>query len=134
MTTAPRASDQNERGRLYVATLRHPGGCNSAPRAVTNLMNAAADQLGVRTHVRERPLAITDDALFDYHLVFMHGRTSFRLTDAERKRLKLYVERGGMILADSICTAGPSPNRSAARWRPSFPTINWNASRPTIRC
>ena len=26
--------DKIERGRLYVATLRHPGGCNSAPRAV----------------------------------------------------------------------------------------------------
>jgi len=31
----------------------------------------------------------------DYHLVFMHGRTTFRLTDAERQRLKQYVERAG---------------------------------------
>ncbi|MBU4273223.1 MAG: DUF4159 domain-containing protein [Planctomycetes bacterium] len=103
--TTRRASDRIERGRLYVATLRHPGGCNSAPRAVVNLMDAAADQLRLRTHVREQPLAITDDALLDHHLVFMHGRTAFRLTDAERKRLKLYLERGGMVLADSICAS-----------------------------
>ena len=98
-----RASDQLERGRLYVASLRHPGGCNSAPRAIANLMDAAADQFRIRSHVAERPLALTDDALMDNHLVFMHGRNAFRLTDAERRRLKLYVERGGMLLADAIC-------------------------------
>lgn len=95
--------DRVERGRLYVATLRHPGGCNSAPRALVNLMDAAAVNLRVRTRVRDELLNITDDSLFDYHLVFMHGRTAFRLTDAERRRLRQYVERGGMLFADSIC-------------------------------
>jgi Domain of unknown function (DUF4159) len=97
--------DHSERGRLYVATLRHPGGCNVAPRAVVNLMDAAAAQLRIRTKVRDQLLDITDDALFDYHLVFMHGRTAFHLTDAERQRLKLYIERGGTLLADSICAS-----------------------------
>jgi hypothetical protein len=57
----------------------------------------------LRTRVRDDPLDITDDALFDYNLVFMHGRSLFRLTDAERQRLRQYVERGGVIFADSIC-------------------------------
>jgi len=97
--------DRLERGRLAVATLRHPGGCNAAPRALVNLMDAASRELNIRTRVRESLLALTDDALFDYHLVFMHGRTAFRLTDAERRRLKEYVERGGMLMADSICAS-----------------------------
>ena len=71
----------------------------------SNLMDAAARELKIRTHVREEPLDITDDALFDYHLVFMHGRTAFHLTDAERQRLRQYLERGGMLLADSICAS-----------------------------
>jgi hypothetical protein len=97
--------DRVERGRLYVATLRHPGGCNAAPRAVVNLMDAAASELKVRTHVRDALLDITDNGLFDYHLVFMHGRSAFRLTDTERQRLKQYLERGGMLMADSICAS-----------------------------
>ncbi|MBN1395685.1 MAG: DUF4159 domain-containing protein [Pirellulales bacterium] len=100
-----RGEDRFERGRLYVATLRHPGGCNSAPRAVANLMETAAEQLRLRTHVGEKPLAINDDTLMDHHLVFMHGRNAFRLTEAERRRLRQYVERGGMVLADSICAS-----------------------------
>jgi hypothetical protein len=35
----------------------------------------------------------------------MHGRTAFHLTDLERKQLKLYIERGGMLLADSVCAS-----------------------------
>jgi hypothetical protein len=103
MPTGPR--DKLDRGRLNVATLRHPGGCNSAPRAVTNLMEAASVQLKIRTKVRDELLDIRDGALFRCHLVFMHGRTAFHLTDLERKQLRLYIERGGMLLADSICAS-----------------------------
>ena len=104
-TTTRRPGDQVERGRLYVAKLRHPGGCNAAPQALVNLMDAVGRELKVRTHVREELLDITDESLFDYHLVFMHGRTAFRLTEVEQKRLRQYIERGGMLMADSICAS-----------------------------
>ncbi len=102
---APQPGEKIERGRLYVANLRHPGGCSIAPRALANLMDAAGRELKLRTHVREEPLDIADPSLFNYRLVFMHGRTAFRLTDDERRQLRQYVERGGMLLADSICAS-----------------------------
>ena len=124
-----------ERGRLYVATLRHPGGCNSAPRAVTNLMDAAAVQLKIRTKVREQLLDISDDALFDYHLVFMHGRTAFHLTDMERKRLKaVHRTRRNVAGRLDLRQPGVHRHRSAARWRRSFPIASWSEFPPTIRC
>jgi len=92
-----------DRGRVVVAKLRHPGGCDAAPRALVNLMQTAAKQLDIRAAADAALLNITDDALFDHHLVFMHGRHSFRLTPSERETLKTYLERGGMLLADSIC-------------------------------
>ncbi len=100
-----RPRERLERGQLYVATLKHPGGCNSAPRAIVNLMDAAAREMKVRTNVRDDLLDMTDEALFDYHLVFMHGRTTFRLTEDERQRLREFIERGGMVMADSICAS-----------------------------
>ena len=112
--TGPDGKDALERGRISIAKLRHPGGCNAAPRALGNLMEAAGRELKVRTHVREELLDLTDDALFDYPMVFMHGRTAFRLTDVERQRLKSYLERGGMLLADSIC-ASPAFTESFRR-------------------
>jgi hypothetical protein len=102
---ASSTQDTVERGRLYVAKLRHPGGCNAAPRALVNLLEAAGSQLKIRASMRPELLDLTDDALFDYHMVFMHGRNRFRLTDTERSRLKTFLERGGMLLADSICAS-----------------------------
>ena len=74
-------------------------------RALANLMEAAARELKIRVELHPALFDITDHALFDYHLVFMHGRNAFHLTDRERAQLKTYVERGGMLLADSICAS-----------------------------
>jgi hypothetical protein len=104
-TASHPVEDHVERGRLYIAKLRHPGGCNAAPRALINLLDLAGRELKIRATVRDQLLDLTDDALFDYHLVFMHGRNAFRFTDAERAQLKKYIERGGMLFADSICAS-----------------------------
>ena len=93
------------RGTLFIANLRHPGGCSAAPRALVNLMEAAADEIKIPTGTEEHDLSITDDAIFDYHLVFMHGRTSFSLTEREREQLRAYLQRGGMLFANSICAS-----------------------------
>jgi hypothetical protein len=97
--------DQAEPGKIYIAKLKHPGGCNAAPRALVNLLDAASTSLKIHTTARDDLVALTDDALFDYHLLFMHGRNTFRFTDEERKRLKIYLERGGVLMADSICAS-----------------------------
>ncbi len=101
----PGPSDAVVRGRLNIAALRHPGGCTAAPRALVNLMEAAGNELKIRAQTRTREINITDEALFDFHMVFMHGRTSFRLTEQEREQLRKFVERGGLIFADSICAS-----------------------------
>jgi hypothetical protein len=106
-TTAAAEAPQDEfdRGKLYVARLLHPGGCNAAPGALANLLRVAGEQLKVRVDTLPRELAITDPKLFHYHIVFMHGRHSFRLTPEERKQLRTYLERGGMLFADAICSS-----------------------------
>jgi hypothetical protein len=110
----PAADGGSGRWQIRVASLRHPGGCAAAPRALPNLLAAAARELKLRISGEERQINITDPSLFHYHLAFMHGRGSFELTPDERKQLKTYLERGGMILADSIC-ASPAFTESFRR-------------------
>ncbi|MCX7425236.1 MAG: DUF4159 domain-containing protein [Planctomycetia bacterium] len=104
LTKAPKSAVPG-RGQVAIANLRHPGGCNAAPRALATLLETAGTELKMRTPAEGPTINITDDALFDYHLVFMQGRTAFRLTDAERRRLRQYVDRGGMVFANSICAS-----------------------------
>ena len=107
LTTKAQADALAERGRVAIANLRHPGGCNAAPRALVNLLDTAASELKLRTRSEGHTISMTDDALFNYHMAFMHGRTRFSLTDAERKQLRQFVERGGLLLANSICGSQP---------------------------
>jgi hypothetical protein len=104
--TDKRPSDTVAQGRMSIAKLRHPGGCNAAPRALVTLLETAGRELDIRVDTREHLINITHETLFDHHLVFMHGRNRFRLTDAERKQLKTFIQRGGMLFADSICASG----------------------------
>ncbi len=97
------STDSLVRGRLAIASLRHPGGCTAAPRALRNLLETLQDELKLRVPTDPVELGLTEEALFDYHLLFMHGRNAFRLTPAERDQLKTFLERGGTLFANAIC-------------------------------
>jgi hypothetical protein len=99
-------NSSTSRGVIEIAKLRHGGGCNDAPGALVNLLRTASQgELQLRVRTASELINISDDDLFRYHLVFMHGRHEFRLTPAEREKLSQYLERGGTLLADSICAS-----------------------------
>ncbi|REK19144.1 MAG: DUF4159 domain-containing protein [Planctomycetota bacterium] len=118
-TSAPQ--DNFERGKLYTARLQHPGGCNAAPGALGNLMQLASEKLQLRVSTEPRELSMADPEIFRYHLVFMHGRHTFRLTPAERKQLRIYLERGGMLVADAICSSRAFSDAFAREMAELFP-------------
>ncbi len=95
--------DDVARGKLSIAKLRHSGGCDTAPAALPNLLKAASRELKIRVETEQRLISITDPALFNNALVFMHGRRGFSFSGPEREALRTYIKRGGTLLADSIC-------------------------------
>jgi hypothetical protein len=97
--------DTSDRSVMYLAKLRHPGGCDAAPGALPGMLRAIEREAGIKVAAPSEPIPITSDALFNHPLVFMHGRSAFRFTPAEREQLKKYLsdERGGTLLADAIC-------------------------------
>lgn len=98
----PKNEDSFERGKRYIANVQHPGGCDSAPGALPSLLRAANRELKARFANEQRKVRLTDPDLFNYDVLFMHGRNNFRLTDDEKKDLRKYLERGTLI-ADAIC-------------------------------
>jgi hypothetical protein len=100
--------DPTARGVIEIAKLRHGGGCNDAPGALVNLLRTASQgELQLRVRAAPQLINLSDESLFRYHLVFMHGRHDFRLSPAERTQLREYLERGGTLLADAICGSRP---------------------------
>lgn len=107
----PRVIEQNtveiedKRGHLAIAKLRHTGGCDAAPQALSNLLLALGNAFDVRVASEPPLLDIADENIYNYHMLFLHGRHDFTLSSDERQALRLFVERGGIILADSICAS-----------------------------
>ena len=66
-------------------------------------MEQAGHDLNIRVETHPKLIGMQDPALFDYAVVFMHGRNAFRLIDGERQALRTFVERGGLLFADAIC-------------------------------
>lgn len=100
-----KSTEKQERGSFYVAKLQHSGGSDDAPSALTNILSYVSEQTQLPVSRQKRLLPLTDPNLPDYPVAFLHGRRSFRWSQAERAALRRYVDNGGVILADSICAS-----------------------------
>jgi hypothetical protein len=94
--------DATSRGHLEIARLRHTGGWDMAPNALRHLQ-LALESVGVAAAPQSPNLPATDPELFDYPLLYMHGRKNFRMTEAERTQLRTYLDNGGFLFADAGC-------------------------------
>ncbi|HQU45699.1 MAG TPA: DUF4159 domain-containing protein, partial [Pirellulales bacterium] len=95
--------DPFERLKIYIAKVKYGGSWNSAPGALSNLLQVVARETGMRVNIEQREVVLSDPQVFEFPILYMHGRSAFHLSGEERKQLKTYVERGGVVLADAVC-------------------------------
>lgn len=101
------AREEFERGQLAIGKLRHGGMCDAAPAALANILRAAARETAIPVDDTPSLIDPGDEALFDYHLVFMHGRKGFTFDAPRRENLASFLDRGGTLLADAVCASAP---------------------------
>ena len=99
--------DNVERGLLQVAQIRHDGSWNAAPRALRRLLTALNDTVALSASTKSSDLEFADPNIFEYPILYMHGRNKFSMKEADRKQLREYLERGGVLFADSCCGSKP---------------------------
>lgn len=114
-------SDTLNRDTLVMTKLAHQGGADDAPGALANLLTNLYDQTEMQARVDAGTISPADPKLADYPIVFMHGRKPFEWTAAERKALRTYVERGGVVIADSICGNAEFAESFRREWEIIFP-------------
>jgi hypothetical protein len=102
---AAAAAREFKRGQLAIGKLRHAGQCDAAPAALANILRAAAREVGVQVDDAPSLIDPANEAIFDYHLVFMHGRQAFSFDAPRRARIGEFLNRGGMLLCDSVCAS-----------------------------
>ncbi len=92
-----------ERGLLQVARLRHTGGWDTAPRALSNLLKALNNTFGLAASIRNDAIPVTLEEMTRYPLVYMHGRYRFQMPQQQSDALREYLTRGGVLFADACC-------------------------------
>ena len=113
--------DEFDAGFLRIAKLRHGGGWDTAPRSVENLLKSIKERTGILTSTKRKDFSITDENIYEYPILYMHGRSSFQLSDAERDQLRTYLNRGGVLFADSCCAAKPFDQSFRVLMKQVFP-------------
>ncbi|MCO6457397.1 MAG: DUF4159 domain-containing protein [Pirellulaceae bacterium] len=113
--------DRAARGQLYVPKLSHSGGGDDAPQALVNLLNLFRQQSAARVAAQRLLLEPDDPRLFEYPLLFMHGRRDFRFTPSQRKALGEFIERGGFVFADAICASPQFAQAFRREWEAILP-------------
>ncbi len=94
-----------EDGYLRIAQIKHSGDWDAAPTAVRNLLMALRKTVNQSSSTQVIKLPASDETLYRYSLLFMHGQQRFRLPPQEIKRIRQYLEQGGVLFADACCGA-----------------------------
>ena len=99
--------DNVERGLLQIAQIRHDGSWNAAPRALRRLLLALNDTVALSASTKAIDLEFSDPNIFQYPVLYIHGRNKFSVKEADRQQIRKYLERGGVLFADSCCGSKP---------------------------
>jgi hypothetical protein len=103
LATEKGTADKVNRGLLRVAQLKHTGGWDTAPKAARNLMLALNRTVGMTASTKPTAITATDKDIMRYSMLVMHGRHRFTMSEAEVKRIRQYLDRGGVLFADACC-------------------------------
>jgi hypothetical protein len=91
------------RGYLKVAQVRHSADWRPAPNAMRNLMDHLHKQIGMDVALQTKLIDPADPNLVYWKFLYMHGRGSFRISDAGIRNLRFLLTNGGLLFADACC-------------------------------
>lgn len=118
------------RGALSIAKLQHGGGSDDAPAALANLLAACNRQLGFQVAAQPPLLSPADPSLPDYPLAFMHGRQDFHFSQEDRRKLTDFIQHGGVIFGDAICSSTPFAEAFRRELQLLLPDKSWRKIPP----
>lgn len=83
--------------------LKLPDEAAPAPAAMRNLMAHLQTAAKIDVSLDPAFLFPSNDELFKYRFVYMHGRKGFSFTDKELENLRANLQAGGLLFADACC-------------------------------
>ncbi len=115
------------RGSLKIAKILHSGGADDASRAVVTMLSVYRDKTRSLVDLETPLISLADKELEKFPLLYIHGRTAFSLSEAERTGLRRHFETGGFVLGDSVCASSEFSKSVRDEFKKAMPDAKWVA-------
>ena len=99
----PTKSGPAPRGAFILAQVKHGGDWEPDTRSTAGLLQFMSANVNLDVASDKAPVALTNPDLFDYAALYLVGHFPLAFAPDEEDRLKLYLERGGFLFAESCC-------------------------------
>lgn len=132
MLAAPAAAAAPEGKCWAIARLKYGGGGDwyAGPSMLLNLAKRLRADLGVPVCPEERQAAPLDGDLHQYPILFMTGHGNVAFAEEERRSLREYLLRGGLLFADDNYGMDTSFRREMKLLFPNHALTPLDASHP----
>ncbi len=109
-----------------IGRLQYDGGGDwyNNPSSLPNLLKAIRQSTTIEVEPRERVVAISSPALWDFPYLYMTGHGNVHFTDDEVTTLRRYLENGGFLHADDCYGMDESFRREIPRVFPDRPLVD----------
>lgn len=96
------AQHRNTSSAFVLARLKYAGGGDwyNDPSAEVNMLEYLRKVTGVNVSAKFEYVDVGSDNLFNYPFLYLTGHGNVRLSDAEAKRLRAYLDAGGFLYID----------------------------------
>jgi hypothetical protein len=105
------AADESSGDAVECANLIYAG-TKSSVCFSEEFLSTVASETSINTSRKFKPVKLGEKEIFRFPFATITGEGAFTLTDEERNNLKLYLEKGGFLLASAGC--------SSKEWGSSF--------------
>jgi hypothetical protein len=99
------ASDNTGTGDTIECANLIYAGAKSSVCFSEEFLTAVAGETSVNTARKFKAVKLSEPELFRFPFAVMTGEGAFALTEAEQRNLKLYLEKGGFLLASAGCSS-----------------------------
>jgi hypothetical protein len=101
------------RDQLVLGQIVHNGDWDPTPHGLPNLLKHIDQETTLRVQFKRVAVDVEKGDIFSFPVLYMTGQRHFAFSDAARKRLRQYLDNGGVLLCD--CAVGASEFRDAFR-------------------
>ncbi|HEV8606494.1 MAG TPA: DUF4159 domain-containing protein [Tepidisphaeraceae bacterium] len=94
------------RDQLVLGQIVHNGDWDPTPHGVPNLLKTIDQSTTLHVQFKRVPVDPEKGDIFSFPVLYMTGQRSFKFSDATHKRLREYLDNGGVMVVD--CAVGSS--------------------------